>query len=157
MDNGYVTFLVLGIVLVAIDGHLIYRAGKGYLHTAYGSPESAQAMNRMVTVLFHLVVLGLVFLISLIDVETGDRTKDVIARLGILLLLIAAAHAVTMTILGRIRDRAIQQQLADEMAEEHRQFEVRHREDGIPHQPTQSPQVVEQTAVEQTTREPRSR
>jgi hypothetical protein len=154
MDNGYLTFLVLGIVLVAIDGHLIYRAGKGYLHTAYGNAESAQAMNRMVTVLFHLVVLGLIFLISLIEVNAADETRGVIARLGILLLVLAAAHAVTMTILGRIRDRAIQQQLADEMAEEHRQFEVRHREDGIPHQSTQSPKVVEQTTVEQTTRKP---
>ncbi|MDT7782242.1 MAG: hypothetical protein QOF58_661, partial [Pseudonocardiales bacterium] len=46
--------------------------------------------------------------------------------------LLALAHGVTMAILSRIRDRQMQQQLADQMAEEHRIYEERHAHVGEP-------------------------
>jgi len=49
-------------------------------------------------------------------------------KLGIVLLLLALAHGATMAILSRIRDRQMQQQLADQMAEEHRIYEERQEE-----------------------------
>jgi hypothetical protein len=131
MEDSYVTFLVLGIVLVVVDGQLIYHSGKGYLKRAYDE-EEATSMIRLAVVLFHLVVLGLLALVSLISVETGNATKDVVMKLGIVLLLLALAHAVTMAILARIRDRQMQQQLADQMAEEHRIYEERHAHVGEP-------------------------
>ncbi|GGU19909.1 hypothetical protein [Lentzea flava] len=131
MEDSYVTFLVLGIVLVVIDGQLIYHSGRGYLKRAYDD-EEATSMIRLAVVLFHLVVLGLLALVSLISVETGNATKDVVMKLGIVLLLLALAHGVTMAILARIRDRQLQQQLADQMAEEHRIYEERHAHVGEP-------------------------
>ena len=127
MEDSYVTFLVLGIVLVVIDGQLIYHSGKGYLRRAYDD-EQAGAMMRLTAVLFHLVVLGLLALVSIIDVDTGDPVKNVVVKLGVVLLLLALAHGVTMAILSRIRDRQMQQQLADQMAEEHRIYEERQEE-----------------------------
>ncbi|GAA3460610.1 hypothetical protein ACFFSW_20715 [Saccharothrix longispora] len=127
MEQGYAVFLLLGVVLVLIDGQLIYRSGKGYMNRAYGDPEAARSMTRLATVLFHLVVLGMLALVSMISVDTGDPVKNVVMKLGIMLLVLALVHAVTMVILGRIRDRQIQQQLADEMAEDHRQFDQAHR------------------------------
>jgi hypothetical protein len=148
MDQSYAVFLLLGVVLVAIDGQLIYRSGRDYLAKAYGNAESARSMNRLVAVLFHLVVLGLLALISTIDVDTGDPVQDVVFRLGIVLLLLALAHGATMAILGRIRDKQLQQALVDEMAEEHRQFDERHR--GIPESRVETPPaVIEPRATEQ--------
>ncbi|MEV8436206.1 hypothetical protein AB0425_02425 [Actinosynnema sp. NPDC051121] len=123
MEQGYAVFLLLGVVLVLIDGQMIYRSGKGYMSRAYGDPEAARSMTRLATVLFHLVVLGMLAIVSIITVRTGDPVKDVVVKLGVMLLVLALVHAVTMMILGRIRDRQLQQQLADEMAEEHRQYE----------------------------------
>ena len=131
MGDSYVTFLVLGIVLVVVDGQLIYHSGKGYLRRAYDE-EQAGAMMRLTAVLFHLVVLGLLALVSIVDVETGDPVKNVVVKLGVVLLLLALAHGVTMAILARIRDRQMQQQLADQMAEEHRIYEERHAHVGEP-------------------------
>ena len=131
MGDSYVTFLVLGIVLVVVDGQLIYHSGKGYLRRAYDE-EQAGAMMRLTAVLFHLVVLGLLALVSIVEVETGDPVKNVVVKLGIVLLLLALAHGVTMAILARIRDRQMQQQLADQMAEEHRIYEERHAHVGEP-------------------------
>ncbi|SMD08893.1 hypothetical protein [Lentzea albidocapillata] len=128
MGDSYVTFLVLGIVLVVVDGQLLYRGGKGYLKRAAYDEEQADSMMKLTAVLFHLVVLGLLALVSIIEVDTGDAVKNVVMKLGIVLLLLALAHGATMAILARIRDRQVQQQLADQMAEEHRIYEERQEE-----------------------------
>jgi hypothetical protein len=146
MDQSYAVFLLLGVLLVAVDGQLIYRSGRGYLSKAYGNEESARSMNRLVAVLFHLVVLGLLMLISTIDVDTGDPVQDVVFRLGIVLLLLALAHGATMAILARIRDKQLQQALVDEMAEEHRQFDEKHR--GIPQSRVETAPAVERRTTE---------
>ncbi|MBB5954398.1 protein-S-isoprenylcysteine O-methyltransferase Ste14 [Saccharothrix tamanrassetensis] len=135
MEQGYAVFLLLGVVLVLIDGQLIYRSGRAYMNRAYGDPEAARSMTALATVLFHLVVLGLLAIVSIVRVDTGDPVKNVVVKLGIVLLLLALVHGVTMMILGRIRDRQLQQQLADEMAEDHRQFEREHQV------PSQSPRI----------------
>jgi hypothetical protein len=133
MGDSYVTFLVLGIVLVVVDGQLIYHSGKGYLRRAAAyDDEQVGGMMKLTAVLFHLVVLGLLALVSIINVETGDPVKNVVVKLGVVLLLLALAHGVTMAILARIRDRQLQQQLADQMAEEHRIYEERHAHVGEP-------------------------
>lgn len=125
MGDSYVTFLVLGVLLVAIDGQLIYHSGKRYMRKAY-EPAEATAMMRLATVLFHLVVLGLLLLVSLIEFGSADTAKNVVAKLGVMLLVLAVTHAGTMAILSRIRERQMQRQMADEMHEEHRIFEERH-------------------------------
>jgi hypothetical protein len=113
--NSYISFLVLGVVLVAIDGQIIYRSGRRYLEHSYGEAEASASMTRLVAVLFHLVVLGVLMLISTIDVG-GTPTEGVVIRLGVVLLLLAVAHGLTIAILARIRDRQMQEHLADEMA-----------------------------------------
>ena len=114
--NSYVTFLALGVVLVLIDGQLISRSGRGYLRKVY-EPEEVRSMIHLVSGLFHLVVLGLLALISLINVDTGLPIRDVVVKLGVLLLLLAVAHGFTLTILMKIRDRRWQEQMSDEIAD----------------------------------------
>ncbi|MGQ0716449.1 MAG: hypothetical protein ACT4NP_03875 [Pseudonocardiales bacterium] len=116
--NGYVTFLILGVALVLADGQLILRSGKGYLQGVY-QPEAGRSMLQLVAALFHFVVLGLLALISLINVDTGLPVRDVVVKLGVLLLVLAAVHGVTIAILMRIRDRRLQEQLSDEITESH--------------------------------------
>lgn len=113
--NSYIAFLVLGAVLVAIDGQIIYRSGRRYLEQSYGDAESGKSMTRLVTVLFHLAVLGVLMLISTVDVGGDNPTEGLITRLGIVLLLLAVAHGLTVVILARIRDRQMQERLAEEM------------------------------------------
>jgi hypothetical protein len=113
--NSYIAFLVLGAILVAIDGQIIYRSGRKYLEHSYGDSAAGASMTRLVTVLFHLVVLGVLMLISTVDVGS-NQTEGVILRLGIVLLLLAAAHALTIAVLARIKDRQMQERLAEEMA-----------------------------------------
>jgi hypothetical protein len=106
MDNSsYVLFLILGSALVFVNGQIIYRSGLRYLANSYGEGGSARSMARLVSVLFHLAVLGILALISIIDFPTDSPLEGVIVRLGVVLLMLAIAHAVTITVLTRIRDR----------------------------------------------------
>ena len=122
MDNGsYVAFLIIGIVLVAIDGHLIYRSAVRYLANRYTERGSATSLARLVSVLFHLVVLGVLALVSVIDINAGGQLQTVVLRLGVLLLILAAAHGLTITILNRMRDRLDAEELTTERIEARRE------------------------------------
>lgn len=113
--NGYITFLVLGVVLILIDGQLIYRSGRRYLQEVY-KPDAARSMMQLVTVLFTLVVLGLLALISLIDVDSGLPVRDVVVQLGMVLLMLAVMHGFILSILMRIRNRRRQEKISDEFS-----------------------------------------
>lgn len=113
--NGYVAFLLLAVLLVLIDGQILYRSGLGYLQKVY-EPEAARSVMQLVAVLFHLAVLGAVALISMIDLATGMPIRDLVVKLGVALLALAAAHGFTMAILVRVRNRRRQEQLEEEIA-----------------------------------------
>ncbi|HEY3712440.1 MAG TPA: hypothetical protein VGL64_23890 [Amycolatopsis sp.] len=104
--NAYLSFLAVGIVLVLIDGQVIHRSGRGYLESSYGDPGAGTSMTRLVTVLFHLVALGLLALLSTIPLGDSDL-PGVVGRLGALLLVLAIIHAVTLGALSRIRGEQV--------------------------------------------------
>lgn len=106
MDNGsYALFLILGIALVAADGQVIYRSGLRYLANSYSDRNSARSMARLVSTLFHLAVLGVLAMISTIHVAAGTPMESVVLRLGIVLVVLALAHGITVSALTRIRNR----------------------------------------------------
>lgn len=100
--NAYVTFLVVGVILVVIDGQIIYHSGKRFL--AKGDTQAGSSMTNLVTVLFHLVVLGVLALMSTIDFPGGSSMAGIIGRVGVVLLVLALAHAVTLGVLTRMRE-----------------------------------------------------
>lgn len=111
--DSYLIFLLFGVLLVLIDGQILYRSGLRYLGTAYQA-ANARSVMHLVVVLFHLVVLGVLALISTIDVETGLPARDLVVKLGVVLLTLGIAHGVTMAILKAVRDRRRDEQLLEE-------------------------------------------
>lgn len=66
--NSYMAFLLIGTLLVLIDGQIIYRNGRRFLKQA--TPHApAESLVRLVTVLFHLGTLGVLALLSTIATE----------------------------------------------------------------------------------------
>jgi protein-S-isoprenylcysteine O-methyltransferase Ste14 len=143
--NSYVTFLVVGVVLVAIDGLIIYRSGRAYLDPVYRDPRAAKSMVQLVTVLFHLVVLGVLALISTLTINTGNPVSTVVVKLGVVLLVLAAVHAATMMILGNIRDRRRDEKVTDELVEQrnHRPTVAPVGDESVDRRPTVSPSIDE--------------
>jgi hypothetical protein len=102
-SSSYVAFLVIGTVLVLIDGQIIYRNGRRFLQQATPNAPS-ESLTKLVSVLFHLGTLGVLALISVIDIGDYD-VQGVVARLGIILIVLGIAHWIAVSALGRIRDR----------------------------------------------------
>ncbi|GAA5162983.1 MULTISPECIES: hypothetical protein [Amycolatopsis] len=105
--DSYVAFLVVGILMAVIDGQIIYRSGSGYLDQEGNDPEAASAMTVLITALFHLAVLGALALISTIHFPGGDALPGIMGRLGVYLLTLAVAHAITLGVLARRREERV--------------------------------------------------
>ncbi|HWD06237.1 MAG TPA: hypothetical protein VG674_27730 [Amycolatopsis sp.] len=100
--DAYLSFLAAGVVLVLIDGQIIHHSGRRFLADAYGDSTAAASVTRLVTVLFHLTTLGVLALVSTIDFG-GSDLPGVVGRLGVMLLILALAHAITLAGLSHIR------------------------------------------------------
>jgi hypothetical protein len=112
--------LILGALIVAIDGQVLFRGSIGYLAEVY-QPAHARQVAKLATVLFHLVMLGCVALVASINLEPGADVQPLLARVGILLLLTALGHGVTMAALSRLREQQLSTLLAEtQIAVQHR-------------------------------------
>lgn len=107
--------ILIGLVAVFVDGRLIWRSGTTYLQDVYPEPKVAASLNRLIAVLFHLVTLGALALISAL--VSGNTTESVLIRLGVILLVLAATHGITVWALARIRGRQREQRIQEEVAE----------------------------------------
>lgn len=102
--DAYLAFIALGLIMIVADGQLLYHSGKRYLSDV-DEGDAIYSMAKLVTVLFHLVMFGFLALLSVLSFEFGGHTvRAVIGNLGILLLLLALVHAVTMAVMSQMYD-----------------------------------------------------
>jgi protein-S-isoprenylcysteine O-methyltransferase Ste14 len=137
---GSAMVLIIGAAIVVIDGQVLMRHGPAYLAEAYHEPRRARQVAGLVTLFFHLVMLGVVALVaSGTDDDAGG--PGLLRRIGMLLILAALGHAVAVVVLSRLR----RQQERSELAEA--QWTTRpvehpvavRDEDGVLHTPPQPP------------------
>jgi hypothetical protein len=106
----YVTVVVLGALLTVLVGALLYRNGEPFLDEVFADQEKARSVNRLLVVLFNLVVLGILALFSVVDVPwVSGAFQIVVTKLGVVLLVLGIAHGTTMVALSRIRARRVPQ------------------------------------------------
>lgn len=117
MTSNYLVILFVGVLVVLLDGQLILRKSPSYLAEVYHSANEAKQTAGMVAVLFHLVMLGLVFLIAGAGISPDAGPRTMIARIGIVLLLTALAHGAVMLVLSRLREQRLSSELAEAEAE----------------------------------------
>lgn len=104
----YVTVVVLGALLTVLVGVLLYRNGEPFLDEVFADREKARSVNRLLVVLFNLVVLGILALFSVVDVPwVSGAFQIVVTKLGVVLLVLGIAHGTTMLALSRIRARRV--------------------------------------------------
>ena len=112
-DGAYLLILIVGVVIVLVDGQLILRGAPGYLAEVYRSPKEARQVSGMVAVLFHLVMLGVVALVTSMWIAPDADIRSVLARVGIILLLTAIGHGITMAVLSRLRQQQLDTQIME--------------------------------------------
>ncbi|WP_028936489.1 hypothetical protein [Pseudonocardia spinosispora] len=116
MNEGpFLLVLIIGAVIVLVNGHLLWRLSPDYLAEAYHDPRRARQVAALVTMLFHLVMFGLVALVASVGFLPDAGLPSILRRVGVLLIMTAIGHIVAMSALSRLRD----QQTNTEIAEGH--------------------------------------
>jgi hypothetical protein len=107
MDNERVLFIVVGVVIVIAVGQLLVRSGRRYLAGSVpGERASAGPAASLVAVLFHLLTLGIIALISVLEIGSTAETRFLI-QFGILLVVLAGIYSVALMQINRRREDAM--------------------------------------------------
>jgi uncharacterized membrane protein YdfJ with MMPL/SSD domain len=109
----YLVLLVVGTALTTVVGAILRRSGQALLEEVYPPPRAA-GLARLVAVGFYLVALGVLALISTIDVPVQGLVEELITKLGVVLLILGAAYGLTLVVLGRLREARRQAELDEE-------------------------------------------
>lgn len=125
-DTGmYVTLLVVAIALTFMVGRLLVTAGEPFLQEVFQDTSVTRSVNLLLSVLFHLITLGVLAIISVIDIAGGQAPlQTFVVKLGVVLLVLGIAYGISMLVLIRVRERrradqvseAVQERLAERSA-----------------------------------------
>jgi uncharacterized membrane protein YdfJ with MMPL/SSD domain len=99
----YLVTLVVGTALTTVVGAILRRSGQSLLEEVY-PPARAAGLARLVAVGFYLVALGVLALISTVDVPVQGLIQVQVTKLGVVLLILGAAYGLTLLVLGRLRE-----------------------------------------------------
>lgn len=121
--NTYIIFLLLAVAAVGINGQIIYQSGRRYLEHSYSDPAAGVSVARLISVVFHLSALGLILILTVVHVG-GSPVEGVAIRMGVMLLVLAAAHASTMLVLNRMRERLQDERILTEQVAQRQENEA---------------------------------
>ncbi len=110
--GSYVVSLVVGIVIVIVVGQLLRRLGHNFLDEVYGDRTLTTSLNALFGTLYHLFALGLLTLVSAVNLGL-DGIQLVIARTGIFLLILGAVYGLAVLGLEAARKRRQEEALED--------------------------------------------
>jgi len=111
--TSYLALLLAGTGLTVVVGAIIRRRGQAILEEVYPAPRAA-GLVRLVTVGFYLAALGVLAVISTIDVPVAGVAQAMVTKLGVVLLILAGVYGLTLMGLGRIRDNGRAAELDEE-------------------------------------------
>ncbi len=109
----YIALLVVAVALTFLVGRLLVTAGQPFLQEVFHDEKVTRSVNLLLSVLFHLITLGVLAIISVVDFTFDNPLQTFVARLGVVLLILGIAYGVSMLVLIRVRER----RKADEISE----------------------------------------
>lgn len=107
MNGTDIAFLAVGVVIVIVVGRLLAYSGRRYIRSAAGArQEGSGSAATLVSVVFHLIALGLLALISVLPAG-GDDTQSFMLRIGVLLLVLGGVYGAAIAAVARRRQAEI--------------------------------------------------
>lgn len=118
-DTGmYVTLLVVSIALTFLVGRLLITAGEPFLQEVFQDAKVTRSVNLLLSVLFHLITLGVLAIISVADFADGEEPlQTFVVKLGVVLLVLGIAYGISMLVLIRVRERRRADQVSEQVQE----------------------------------------
>ena len=115
----YILLLAVSVVLTFVVGRLLVTAGEPFLNDVFRDKSVTRSVNLLLSVLFHLITLGVLALISIINVGNleDQPLQRFVVRLGLVLLVLGIAYGVSMLVLIRVRDRRRADDISEHVSE----------------------------------------
>ncbi len=113
----YLTLLAVAIGLTFVVGRLLVTAGEPFLEEVFQDRSVTRSVNLLLSVLFHLITLGVLAIISVVEFDTGDPLQTLVAKLGVVLLVLGIAYGISMLVLIRVRERRRADQISEHVQE----------------------------------------
>jgi len=111
----YLTLLVISVAITIAVGRVLVMSGEPFLQEVFQDEQVTRSVNRLLSVLFHLITIGVLTIISVWSVDVGSQLQNMVVKLGIVLIVLGIAYGVSMLVLIRIRERRRATQIAEEV------------------------------------------
>jgi hypothetical protein len=111
----YLTLLVISVAITIAVGRVLVMSGEPFLQEVFQDEQVTRSVNRLLSVLFHLITIGVLTIISVWSVDVGSQLQNMVVKLGIVLIVLGIAYGVSMLVLIRIRERRRASQIAEEV------------------------------------------
>ena len=131
----YITLLVISIVITVGVGRILMMSGQPFLREVFHDEQVTTSVNRLLSVLFHLITIGVLTMISVWSIDVGTQLQNMVVKLGIVHIVLGVAYGISMLVLIRVR----QQRRADEISEE---VQLKLSDRGISTHPAAAPQTT---------------
>ncbi|MGH3612316.1 MAG: hypothetical protein ACRDRK_06905 [Pseudonocardia sp.] len=111
----YLTLLAISVALTFAVGRLLVVSGEPFLQEVFQDQKVSHSVNRLLSVLFYLVTLGVLAIISAIEFDLDGIVQTMVVKLGVVLLILGIAYGVSMLVLIRIRERRRATQISEQV------------------------------------------
>ena len=130
----YITLLVISIIITIAVGQVLMISGQPFLQEVFQDRKVTASVNRLLSVLFYLITIGVLTIISVWSIDIGSQLQNMVVKLGIVLIVLGIAYGISMLVLVRVRER----RRADQISEE---VQLKLSDQGISTHPTATPQA----------------
>lgn len=111
----YITLLVISVAVTIAVGRVLMMSGEPFLQEVFEDEKVTRSVNRLLSVLFHLITIGVLTIISVWQVDVGSQLQNMVVKIGIVLIVLGIAYGISMLVLIRIRERRRASQIAEEV------------------------------------------
>jgi hypothetical protein len=111
----YITLLVISVAITIAVGRVLVMSGEPFLQEVFEDEKVTRSVNRLLSVLFHLITIGVLTIISVWQVDVGSQLQNMVVKIGIVLIVLGIAYGISMLVLIRIRERRRASQISEEV------------------------------------------
>jgi hypothetical protein len=111
----YITLLVISIAITLLVGRVLVMSGQPFLQEVFQDEKVTSSVNRLLSVLFHLITIGVLTIISVWTLDVGTQLQNMVVKIGIVLIVLGIAYGISMLVLIRIRERRRASQISEEV------------------------------------------
>lgn len=110
--TAYLLYLAITIPLIVWVGRMLFKNGRVFIKDIFkNNQELTDSINKLLLVGFYLVNMGYtVFALQILgDIETAHELVEVLSKkIGLIVLVLGCMHFMNMTVLYKLRKRAVQ-------------------------------------------------